>query len=140
MAQTEYTIGRLATAAGVHVETVRYYQRLRLMPVPKKALGGIRRYGPAELARLQFIKTAQGLGFSLDEIADLVKLDDGTRCREAHDIAAQKLSAVRARLSDLRQIEKALARLVRQCEVGRGTIRCPLIDSLTPRRDTESHR
>ena len=90
MAETGFTIGRLAAAAEVNVETVRYYQRIRLMPVPKKAAGGIRRYGDAELSRLRFIKTAQGLGFTLDEIADLVKLDDGTHCKEAHDIAAQK--------------------------------------------------
>jgi len=124
------TIGQLAAAAGVNVETVRYYQRIRLMSVPRKALGGIRRYGGEELSRLQFIKTAQGLGFTLEEIADLVKLDDGTQCAEAHDIAAHKLTMVRARLRDLQRIEKALARLVRQCETRRGAIRCPLIDSL----------
>ncbi len=130
MADTGFTIGRLAVAAGVNVETVRYYQRIRLMPVPKKAPGGIRRYGAGELSRLQFIKTAQGLGFTLEEVADLVKLDDGTHCKEAHDIAAQKLDTVRARLRDLRRVETALARLVRQCETHRGAIRCPLIDSL----------
>ncbi len=125
------TIGGLARAAGVNVETVRYYQRIQLMPVPRKAPGGIRRYAAAELARLQFIKTAQGLGFTLEEIADLVKLDDGTHCTEAHAIAAHKLDAVRARLRDLQSIEKVLARLVRQCETRRGAVRCPLIDSLT---------
>jgi MerR family mercuric resistance operon transcriptional regulator len=130
MAETGFTIGRLAAAAGVNVETVRYYQRIKLMPVPKRAPGGFRRYGASELSRLQFIKTAQGLGFTLEEVTDLVKLDDGTHCKEAHDIAAQKLDAVRARLRDLKRIEKALARLVRQCETRRGAIRCPLIDSL----------
>jgi MerR family mercuric resistance operon transcriptional regulator len=130
MGEDALTIGKLATAAGVNVETVRYYQRIKLMPVPKKAPGGIRRYGAAELARLRFIKTAQGLGFTLDEIADLVRLDAGTRCAEAHAIGAQKLAAVRARLRDLQTIEKALARLVRQCETHRGAIRCPLIGNL----------
>lgn len=138
MAETGFTIGRLAVAAGVNVETVRYYQRIGLMPVPTRALGGIRRYGAGELSRLRFIRTAQGLGFTLDEIADLVKLDDGTHCKEAHDIAAQKLDAVRARLRDLQSIEKSLARLVRQCESHRGAIRCPLIDSLIG--DNESDR
>lgn len=130
MSQPNYTIGQLATAAGVNIETVRYYQRIGLMAVPRKALGGIRRYNGSELARLRFIKTAQGLGFTLEEIADLVRLDDGLHCREAHDIAAQKLSVVRARLGDLKRIEKSLARLVRQCESARGAVRCPLIDSL----------
>src|SRR5581483_371702 len=130
MVEKGYTIGRLAATAGVNVETVRYYQRIRLMPVPKKAPGGIRRYDAPELSRLRFIKTAQGLGFTLEEIADLVKLDDGTHCTEAHDIAANKLAAVRARLRDLKRIEQVLSRLVRRCETGRGAIRCPLIDSL----------
>lgn len=130
MAEEGFMIGRLAAAAGVNVETVRYYQRIKIMPVPRKVLGGIRRYGAPELSRLRFIKTAQGLGFTLEEIADLVRLDDGTHCTEAHAIAAHKLTAVRVRLRDLLRIEKALARLVRQCETRRGTIRCPLIDSL----------
>lgn len=131
MSEEGLTIGRLAAAAGVNVETVRYYQRVKLMPVPKKAAGGIRRYGTGELSRLRFIKTAQGLGFTLEEVADLVKLDDGTHCTKAHAIALHKLEAVRARLRDLQRIEKALARLVRQCETHRGAIRCPLIDSLS---------
>jgi MerR family transcriptional regulator, mercuric resistance operon regulatory protein len=134
------TIARLAAAAAVHVETVRYYQRIKLMPVPKRAPGGTRRYGSDELARLKFIKTAQGLGFTLEEIADLVKLDDGTRCTEAHDIAAHKLSVVRARRRDLERIEKTLARLVRQCETRKGTIRCPLIDDLTKDRPRDLSR
>jgi MerR family mercuric resistance operon transcriptional regulator len=124
------TIGRLAVAAGVNVETVRYYQRIKLMPLPARRPAGIRRYGDAELRRLRFIKTAQGLGFSLGEIAELVKLDDGTRCAEAHDIATRKLAGVRERARQLAQIEKVLARLVRQCETHRGAIRCPLIASL----------
>ena len=129
-----FAIGRLAAAAGVNVETVRYYQRIKLMPLPRKALGGIRRYSAEDLSRLRFIKTAQGLGFTLEEIADLVKLDDGTRCNEARDIAAHKLAVVRARRRDLRRIETVLARLVRQCETLRGTIRCPLIGALQARQ------
>jgi len=140
MLKDEFTIGRLAAIAGVNVETVRYYQRIKLMPVPHRAPGGIRRYSGSELSRLQFIKTAQGLGFTLEEIADLVKLDDGTQCVEAHNIAARKLAAVRARLRDLQKIAKVLARLVRQCETRRGAIRCPLIDSLTPNTSTATVR
>ena len=134
MAEGGFTIGRLAAAAGVNVETVRYYQRIKLMPLPRKALGGIRRYSAEDLSRLRFIKTAQGLGFTLEEIADLVKLDDGTRCNEARDIAAHKPAVVRARQRDLRRIETVLARLVRQCETLRGTIRCPLIGALQARQ------
>ena len=126
-----FAIGRLAAAAGVNVETVRYYQRIKLMPIPRRSPGGTRRYGDDELTRLKFIKTAQALGFTLEEVADLVKLDDGTHCTQARDIAAHKLTIVRARLRDLENIEKTLAGLVRQCETRRGTVRCPLIDNLT---------
>lgn len=133
MAEAGLTIGRLAAAAEVNVETVRYYQRIKLMPVPKKAMGGIRRYGAEDLSRLRFIKTAQSLGFTLEEVTDLIKLDDGAHCREAHDIAFRKLAVVRARARDLRKIETVLKRLVRQCETGRGTMRCPLIAALQAR-------
>lgn len=130
------TIGRLAAAAEVNVETVRYYQRLKLMPVPKKALGGIRRYGAPELSRLQFIKTAQSLGFTLAEVGELIELDDGTGCSAARAIAQHKLRAVRLRLGQLKRIEKVLAQLVSRCETRRGAIRCPLIDSLSANAKT----
>jgi MerR family mercuric resistance operon transcriptional regulator len=73
----------LADAAGVNVETVRFYQRKGLMPKPQRPAGGIRRYGQADLARLGFIKAGQRLGFSLDEVSELLKLEDGTHCDEA---------------------------------------------------------
>lgn len=130
-----FTIGRFAAAAGVNVETVRYYQRIKLMPVLRKALGGIRRYSAEDLSRLRFIKTAQGLGFTLEEIADLVKLDDGTHCSEASMLAEQKLKDVRQRLSDLRRIEAVLQALVRKCRTRRGSISCPLIASLQQRSE-----
>lgn len=128
------TIGQLAAGAGVNVETVRYYQRIKLLPIPKQVTGGTRRYGENELARLRFIKAAQALGFTLEEVTDLIKLDDGTRCVQARDIAGRKLDVVRARLRDLQRIERTLARLVRECENRRGTIRCPLIEGLASDR------
>ena len=130
MANVEYTIGRLAAAAGVNVETVRYYQRIGLMAQPQRALGGIRRYSEDHLMRLMFVKSAQGLGFALTEVADLVKLDDGTQCKVAHTIATRKLADVHTRIQQLRQIEKVLAKLVRQCEAGHGAVRCPMIAAL----------
>ncbi len=130
MTEAGYTIGRLAAAAGVNVETVRYYQRIGLMTQPKRAYGGIRRYGDEHLLRLMFVKSAQGLGFALHEVSDLVKLDDATQCKAAHDIATCKLTDVRGRIQQLQQIEKVLAKLVRQCEQGRGAVRCPMIAAL----------
>ncbi|HCD54689.1 MAG TPA: MerR family transcriptional regulator, partial [Halieaceae bacterium] len=77
------TIGSLAKAAEINVETIRYYQRLGLMTEPEKPLGGIRRYDEDALARLRFIRRARWLGFSLEEIGELLKLEDGTHCDEA---------------------------------------------------------
>lgn len=124
------TVGLLAKSAGVNVETIRFYQRKGLLPEPDKPLGGIRRYDPAVLARLRFIKAAQRLGFSLEEVADLLKLDDGSSCREAREQAERKLADVRGKIAELSRIEDALADLVERCCVARGRVRCPLIADL----------
>ncbi|MFP5411133.1 MAG: MerR family transcriptional regulator, partial [Gammaproteobacteria bacterium] len=86
-----YTISGIAQAAGVNVETIRFYQRRGLLPEPDKPPGGIRRYGEGEVARLQFIKAAQRIGFTLDEVAQLLQLDDGTQCSQARAIAEHRL-------------------------------------------------
>ena len=124
------TIGVLADAAGVNVETIRFYQRKGLMQEPDRPLGGIRRYGKADLARVRFIKSAQRLGFSLDEIADLLKLEDGSHCTEAREQAERKLADVRDWLADLRRIEVALQGLVVRCCATSGQVQCPLIAAL----------
>lgn len=124
------TIGALATQAGVNVETIRFYQRKRMMHEPARPPGSVRRYGGADLQRVRFIKSAQRLGFSLDEIAQLLKLEDGSHCDEAREQALHKLTDVRARLADLRSMEAALSDLVERCCAARGRIRCPLIASL----------
>ena len=127
-----FTISSLAQAAGVNVETIRFYQRRGLLAEPAKPLGGIRRYGEAEVARVLFIKAAQRIGFTLDEIAQLLQLDDGTQCKEARAIAELKLADVRQRLQDLQRIEAALAQLVDRCASRRGQVSCPLIAALQP--------
>ena len=124
------SIGAFAAAAGVNVETIRFYQRKGLLPRPRRAYGSIRRYGAADVARVKFVKSAQLLGFSLGEIADLLALEDGTRCAEARVAAEQKLADVRAKLEHLRRIESVLAQLVERCARGRGTMTCPLIAAL----------
>ncbi|MBP6545794.1 MAG: Hg(II)-responsive transcriptional regulator [Phenylobacterium sp.] len=123
------TIGTLARTAGVNVETVRFYQRRGLLAEPDKPYGGIRRYGAADVARLRFIKTAQRLGFSLDDIAGLLRLADGTQCAEARVLAEHKLREVRARLADLARLEAVLTSLVDACIQG-GDCGCPLIEAL----------
>ncbi|MDX1506651.1 MAG: Hg(II)-responsive transcriptional regulator [Woeseiaceae bacterium] len=124
------TIGAFARAADVNIETIRFYQRKRLLPEPERPPGGIRRYGEADVARLKFVKSAQRLGFSLDEIAQLLRLDDGTNCGDAAEIAAHRLDDVRARLNDLQRIETALSKLVRACRTQHDDVSCPLIATL----------
>lgn len=124
------TIGALAEAAGVNVETIRFYQRKQLMREPERPPGGIRRYASEDLARVRFIKSAQRLGFSLDEIAELLTLEDGSHCTAAREQAERKLADVRVRLADLQRIESALQGLVARCSASRGPVRCPLIAAL----------
>ena len=128
--QHSMTIGALAKAAGMGVETIRYYQRRGLVAEPEKPYGSIRHYDDQALARLQFIRTAQWLGFSLDEIGGLLTLQDGTHCDEARVLGEQKLASVRAKISSLRRIERALDGLVQECCAQRGNVECPLITSL----------
>jgi MerR family mercuric resistance operon transcriptional regulator len=124
------TIGAFAEAAGVNVETIRFYQRKGLLPEPDRPYGGIRRYGQSDVMRLRFVKSAQRLGFSLDEIAELLRLEDGTHCSEAAQLAALRLADVRARVAELRRMEKVLSKLVSECDAHRGNVSCPLIAAL----------
>jgi MerR family mercuric resistance operon transcriptional regulator len=134
---TDFTIGTLAKSAGVNVESIRFYQRKGLMVEPDRMHGAIRRYSDADRARLQFIKAAQRIGFSLDEIAELLRLDDGTHCEEARLLAEQKLNDVRERIADLHRIETALGQLVGSCGEVSGDVKCPLIESLYHRSQLE---
>lgn len=112
------------------METIRFYQRKGLLPEPQRPRGGIRRYGDADVARVRFVKSAQRLGFSLDEVAGLLTLDDGTHCDDARLLGEQKLADVRAKLADLHRIESVLSTLVDECCASHGTVSCPLIAAL----------
>lgn len=124
------TIGQLAAEAGVNVETVRYYQRRGLLATPRRQPGTIARYPGAALIRLRFIKRAQSLGFSLDDVQALLALEDGQSCSQARGIAEHKLTDVRQRIRALRKLEHALQDLVERCSATRRTVSCPLIAAL----------
>lgn len=124
------TIGDVAAAAGVNVETIRFYQRTGLLIEPPRDYGRIRRYAERDVARVRFVKSAQRLGFSLDEVSALLRLEDGSHCDEARAMADEKLVDVRSKLHDLRRIESTLVALVADCGKRRGKISCPLIASL----------
>ena len=127
---SEWSIGRLAGEAGVNVETIRYYQRRGLLAEPAKPASGHRRYSPELAKHLRFIRRAQALGFTLDEIASLLSLDEARACAETRDMAARKLELIRSKLADLTAMRKALSTLMRECDSAGSTGACPIIHAL----------
>lgn len=128
------TIGKLAEAAGVNVETIRYYQRIRLIAEPSKPAQGYRTYPADTVERIRFIKRAQELGFSLDEITDLLSLNDRD-CDEARHIAEHKLDIIQHRIDGLAAMQRELAKLIKACKQNvSGQERCAIIATLTKSR------
>lgn len=127
----ELTIGRLATAAGVNVETIRYYQRRGLVDEPYRPIGGYRRYPPSAASRLRFIKRAQQLGFTLEEVSGLLRLEDGQSCRETRLLAERKLAMIEERIADLTRMRRLLKGLITQCAAGQRPRSCPIIATLS---------
>ncbi len=126
------TVGKLAKAAGVHVETIRYYERLGLLPEPIRSPGGYRLYSARDVARLRFIKRAQRLGFTLAEIGDLLSLrvEASRRCDAVKARAEAKLADIEAKLETLQRMRGALEALVRACNDRDETSACPILDAL----------
>jgi MerR family mercuric resistance operon transcriptional regulator len=127
------TIGGLARAAGVHVETIRYYQRLRLIAKPLRRLGAVHHYSDDALTRLRFIKRAQALGFSLREVGILVGLGRQEGCAGVRELLARKLSAVEADLARLEARRGALTSLVAECDAVGAAPNCPVLERLSAR-------
>lgn len=134
---TKLRIGQLAHAAGVTVETIRYYQRQELLEEPPKPAQGIRAYDRQHLRRLLFIKKAQQLGFTLSEIAQLLSLSDG-ECHEVRELAQAKRVAVLRKLTDLQRLETVLGRLIDACDANEDPRHCPVIESLVSESDLGS--
>jgi len=126
-----YTIGQLAAVAGVNVETVRYYQRRKLMPEPARPPGGTRRYNETDAERLRFIKRAQVMGFALVDVESLLSLQARRSCQRTRDLAASKLELVDSQIRELRRLRKELAHLVADCDRNEDKEACPLIERLT---------
>lgn len=127
---TALTIGRLALAADVHVETVRYYQRVGLLREPGRPLGSVRRYGQPDVARLQFIRRAKTMGFTLEEIAGLLQLKGKRTCTQTRRLTEHKLLEVRRKLEDLRRLEAELVQLADDCTHAPRGGHCPTLDFL----------
>ena len=131
MLESSLTIGHLARAANVGIETIRYYQRKALLPTPETRSGAFRYY-PAELVdRIRFIKRAQELGFSLDEIATLLALEDGSNRNAIRETATARLVQIRAKLADLTRMEHTLSQLIHECETRGRAKQCLIIAALS---------
>jgi MerR family transcriptional regulator, mercuric resistance operon regulatory protein len=124
---TSLTIGELAAAGGVGVETIRFYQRRDLLRTPARG-GGIRHYGRDDVRRLRFIRQAQAAGFTLEEIRELLELDAGEDRGRARELAKARIEALDAKLADLQRARDALRRLARECGAG-STGPCPILAS-----------
>lgn len=141
--EEQMTIGRLAKAADVGIETIRYYQRLSLLPTPAPTKGGAFRHYPLVLVdRIRFIKRSQDLGFSLDEISALLKLEDGTNRKAIRSIANTHLAQIASRIEDLQRMQRVLSHLVHDCEATGQAKPCPIISALSGAGDgcaSDSH-
>jgi MerR family mercuric resistance operon transcriptional regulator len=127
----DLTIGRLSAASGCKIETIRFYERSGLLPAPPRTEGGHRIYAEDHLRRLAFIRRAREHGFTLDEVRALLALADreGGTCAEVRDVTMRHLLDVRARLADLRRLERVLAATVAGCKGG-DVPDCPVLDAL----------
>jgi MerR family mercuric resistance operon transcriptional regulator len=130
MADSAIQIGELSRRTGCNIETIRYYERIGLMPAPPRR-GRYRSYGVDDVGRLGFVRRARELGFTLDEVRALLGLAVGGQasCAEVRDLAASHLKDVRARIAVLKRMERALAVSVRACDAGQDP-GCPLIEAL----------
>ena len=131
-AKSSDTIGGLAKAAGVGVETVRYYQRRGLLPEPARPPGEVRRYCEEEVKRLKFIRSAQAAGFTLNEIGELLELSTSDDRPRARELAQARVAALDEKIEELHQAREALAGLAAECAEKRGGP-CPILKAFDPR-------
>lgn len=127
----QLTIGRLARAANVGIETIRYYQKLNLLPTPAPSGTTFRQYPLALVDRIRFIKRSQDLGFTLGEIASLLALEDGTDRAAIRKIANARLDDINKRIVDLERMQSILTHLIHECEDTGRTKPCPIISAFT---------
>lgn len=125
------TIGKVSARTGVHVETIRYYERIGLLPAPPRTEGGHRLYDRGQRKRLTFIRRARELGFSIGELRELLQLVDGGAhtCAEVKGLTLAHLSDVRRKVRDLRRLERTLAAVASRCDGG-AVPECPILDAL----------
>ncbi|MFQ5550507.1 MAG: MerR family transcriptional regulator [Gemmatimonadales bacterium] len=131
------TIGEVARSAEVGVETIRYYERQDLIPSPPRTRSGYRQYSADAVDRIRFIRHAKDLGFTLNEIKELLELrvQHESSCHAVREKALHKIQAIRRRIDDLEKVRGALANLVEACDMNETTSDCPILDSLDVREE-----
>lgn len=127
---TQFSIGQLAKLAGVAIDTIRYYERDGLLQAAGRQASGYRRYGPNELRRLRFIRRAKALGFSLDDIRDLLSLSDARAVGPVKALAISKRDQIAARIAELRRIQDGLEFLIQACPGHGSPEACPILSAL----------
>jgi MerR family transcriptional regulator, mercuric resistance operon regulatory protein len=131
--KSDISIGELSRHSDCTVETIRYYERIGLLPKPRRQGGGFRRYGADDVARLNFIRRARQLGFALEDVRKLLRLAPGrgaAACAEAKSLTAAHVANVRAKIADLQAMERILAGAICECEAGFGPV-CRIVDLLS---------
>lgn len=135
------SIGKLSQQSGVNIETIRYYEKIGVMPAPGRSAGGFRIYEPDHLKRLSFVRRSRQLGFSLDEIRNLLRLVDGHghTCAEVHALMLSHLAEIRRKIRDLRRLQRAMAEMAARCS-GESVPECPIVDALFDAPAAGRHR
>lgn len=141
MGAEQLTIGALSQQSGVHIVTIRYYERLGIMPAPRRSHGGYRLYGPDHLKRLNFVRRGRELGFELEELREMLLLVDGRNytCAEVYSRTARHAAAVRRKIADLRRLQRALDEMVADCPQD-DSPDCPIIDALLEAKPSRRKR
>ena len=127
----DLTIGALSARSGVNIETIRYYEKIGVMPSPTRSASGYRIYGPEHVRRLHFVRRGRELGFGLDELRGLLRLVDGHTytCEEVHALTVEHLTDIRQQIADLRRLERVMSDMAAQCTRDQ-VPECPIIDAL----------
>jgi MerR family mercuric resistance operon transcriptional regulator len=131
----EMTVGQVSELTGVNIETIRYYEKIKVLPPPLRAANGRRVYGATERRILAFVRRSRELGFSLDEVRALLRLGgpEKATCREVRDVAAHHLDEIRSKIGDLRKLERLLATTIARC-TGTAAPECPVLEILDIQR------
>jgi MerR family mercuric resistance operon transcriptional regulator len=137
----ELSIGKMSKQSGVNIETIRFYEKIGVMPAPRRRANGYRLYDADHLMRLSFVRRSRELGFSLDEIRGLLRLVDGDAytCAQVRELTLDHLAEIRRKIADLKRLKRVMQEMAAQCS-GERAPECPIIDALFAGRQPSDQR